>query len=143
MKTYTPTQIQATQRKWYVIDAKWHTLGRLSTGIATTLRGKNKRDFTPHLDNGDYVIVINCDKFSVSGNKLTQKMYHKHSGYLGWLTSVPLQKMLNKKPTRPLQAAVSWMLPKNKLRKDMLLRLKLFPGEEHTYIAQKPETLSL
>lgn len=143
MKTLTPKQISAAERKWYVIDAQGQTLGRLSTIIATTLRGKNKVDFAPHVDNGDYVVVINADKFAVTGNKMTDKMYHRHTGYLGGLISTPLDKLLVKKPTRALEAAISGMLPKTKLRKDMMARLKLFAGAEHTYTAQKPETLSL
>ncbi len=126
MKTYTPTQLPATDRKWYIVDAQGQTLGRLATQIATTLRGKNKVDFAPHLDNGDYVIVINADKFVVTGNKMNDKMYHRHTGYLGGLVSTPLSKMLDTKPTRPLEAAVSGMLPKNKLRAGMMDRLKLF-----------------
>ncbi len=143
MKTLTPKQTLSSDRKWYVIDAEGQTLGRLSTIIATTLRGKNKVDFAPHMDNGDYVIVINADKFLVTGNKMNDKMYHRHTGYLWGLISTPLNKLLVKKPTRPLEAAVSWMLPKNKLRSDMAARLKLFTGSEHTYNAQQPETISL
>lgn len=143
MKTLTPKQVAANERKWYVVDAEGKTLGRLATEIATKIRGKNKVDFAPHMDNGDYVIVINADKFVVTGNKMTDKLYHRHTGYLGGLISTPLEKLLVKKPTRALEAAVSGMLPKNKLRKDMMARLKLFAGAEHTYAAQKPETLSL
>jgi len=143
MKTITPKQIPASDRKWFIIDAEGQTLGRLSTTIATVLRGKNKVDFATHMDNGDYVIVINCDKFVVTWNKLKDKMYHRHTGYLGGLISTPLNKLLVKKPTRPLEAAISGMLPKNKLRSTMSARLKLFTGSEHTYNAQQPETLSL
>lgn len=143
MKTLTPKQITSTQRKWFVVDAQGQTLGRLATIIATVLRGKNKVDFATHMDNGDYVVVINCDKFAVTGNKLVAKMYHRHTGFMGGLVSTPLEKMLVKKATRPLEAAVQGMLPKNKLRSDMLARLKLFTGSEHTYAAQKPETLTL
>jgi large subunit ribosomal protein L13 len=143
MKTLTPKQLNSTERKWYVVDAEGQTLGRLSTIIATTLRGKNKVDFASHVDNGDYVVVINADKFAVTGNKMKDKLYHRHTGYLGGLISTPLEKLLVKKPTRALEAAVSGMLPKNKLRQDMQARLKLFAGAEHTYAAQKPETLSL
>ncbi len=143
MKTITPKQTSATERKWYVVDAQGQTLGRIATTIAQILRGKNKVDFAPHMDNGDYVIVINADKFAVTGNKMTDKLYHRHTGYLGGLISTPLEKLLEKKPTRALEAAVSGMLPKNKLRKNMMARLKLFAGAEHTYAAQQPETLSL
>ena len=143
MKTITPIQSSAAERKWFVIDATWMTLGRLATTIATTLRGKNKVYFSPHMDNGDYVIVLNCDKFVVTGNKMKDKLYHRHTGYLGGLISTPLEKLLDKKPTRALEAAVSGMLPKNKLRKNMSQRLKLFTGTDHTFAAQKPETLAL
>lgn len=143
MKTIMPKQIQTSDRKWYIVDATGMTLGRLSTVIATKLRGKNKLDFSPHVDNGDYVIVINCDKFVVTGNKMTQKMYHRHTGFLGGLISTPLNKMLVKKPTKAVEAAVSGMLPKNKLRKDMSMRLKLFTGSEHPFVAQKPEMLKI
>ena len=143
MKTITPTQIATSDRKWYIVDATWMTLGRLATKLATTLSGKNKVDFSPHMDNGDYVIVINADKFVVTGNKMKDKLYHRHTGYLGWLISTPLNKLLEKKPTRALEAAVSGMLPKNKLRKGMEMRLKLFSWAEHTFAAQKPETLAL
>jgi len=143
MKTLTPKQLHSTERKWYIVDAEGQTLGRLATTIATTLRGKNKVDFASHIDNGDYVIVINADKFKVTGNKMTDKLYHRHTGYLGGLISTPLEKLLEKKPTRALEAAVSGMLPKNKLRKSMAMRLKLFSWAEHTYTAQKPETLKV
>lgn len=143
MKTIMPKQIQTSDRKWYIVDATGMTLGRLSTVIATKLRGKNKLDFSPHVDNGDYVIVINCDKFVVTGNKMTQKMYHRHTGFLGGLISTPLNKMLVKKPTKALEAAVSGMLPKNKLRSAMSMRLKLFTGSEHPFVAQKPEMLKI
>lgn len=143
MKTLNPSQIQSNERKWYVIDAEGQTLWRLSTQIATLLRGKNKIDFAPHVDNWDFVIVLNCDKFLVSGNKLTQKMYHRHTWFLGGLTSTPLEKLLVKKPARPLEAAISGMLPKNKLRSEMMKRLKLCVWSTHDYGAQKPVTLSL
>jgi large subunit ribosomal protein L13 len=143
MKTIMPKQIQGQERKWYVIDATGLTLGRLATVIATTIRGKNKADFAPHVDNGDYVIVLNCDKFAVSGNKMADKMYYKHTGYLGGLKETPLEKLLVKKPSKPMEDAVSGMLPKNKLRKGMMMRLKCFTGSEHTFGAQKPTELTL
>lgn len=115
----------------------------MATKIATLLRGKNKVDFVPHLDNGDYVVVINCTDFTVTGKKITDKMYHRHTGYLGGLKSTPLDKMLEKKPFKALELAVSGMLPKNKLRAGMLSRLKLFTGEKHTYAPQKPEVIEL
>jgi large subunit ribosomal protein L13 len=126
MKTITPTQLKGDERKWYVIDAQDETLGRLATKIAVILKGKNKASFAPHIDNGDYVIVTNCDKFAVTGKKLTDKIYYRHSGYLGGLKEISLGNLLEKKPTKALELAVFGMLPKNKLRKEMLSRLKLF-----------------
>lgn len=141
MKTITPTQLKGDERKWYIIDAQGQTLGRLATKIAVVLKGKNKASFAPHLDNGDYVVVTNCDKFKVTWNKLTDKMYYRHTGYLGGLKEISLEDLLEKKPTKALEFAVNGMLPKNKLRKGMLSRLKLFTWDEHTYVAQKPELI--
>jgi len=141
MKTITPSQLKGDERKWYVIDAKGQTLGRLATQIATILKGKNKVDFIPHLDNGDYVVVTNCDKFKVTWNKMTDKMYYRHTGYLGGLKTIALEDLLTKKPTKALEFAVNGMLPKNKLRKGMLSRLKLFTWDEHSFVAQKPELI--
>ncbi len=141
MKTITPTQLKGNERKWYSIDATGKTLGRLATELAVILKGKNKPSFSPHMDNGDYVVVTNCDKFVVTGNKMTDKTYYRHTGFLGGLKEISLEDLLEKKPTRALELAVSGMLPKNKLRKDMLARLKLFTGEEHSFTAQKPELI--
>lgn len=141
MKTITPTQLKGNERKWYTIDATGMTLGRLATQLAVILKGKNKPSFSPHMDNGDYVVVTNCDKFSVTGNKMTDKTYYRHTGYLGGLKEISLEDLLEKKPTRALELAVSGMLPKNKLRKGMLARLKLFTGDEHSFTAQKPELI--
>jgi len=141
MKTITPSQLKGDERKWYIIDAKGQTLGRLATQIATILKGKNKVDFIPHLDNGDYVVVTNCDKFKVTWKKMTDKMYYRHTGYLGGLKTIALEDLLTKKPTKALEFAVNGMLPKNKLRKGMLSRLKLFTWDEHSFVAQKPELI--
>jgi len=141
MKTITPKQLKGDERKWYVIDAKEQTLGRLATQIAVILKGKNKVSFAPHLDNGDYVIVTNCDKFKVTWKKLTDKMYYRHTGYLGGLKEISLEDMLTKKPTKALELAVNGMLPKNKLRDGMLSRLKLFTWDEHSFVAQQPELI--
>lgn len=138
-----PKQIKGNERKWYVVDAEGQTLGRLATQLAVILKGKNKVDFAPHVDNWDYVIVLNADKFAVTGKKLTDKIYYRHTGYLGGLKETPLEDMLVKKPLRALELAVSGMLPKNKLRKDMISRLKWFTGTEHTFGAQKPTTIKL
>lgn len=141
MKTFTPTQIKGGDRKWHIIDAKGETLGRLATKIAVVLKGKNKASFVPHLDNGDYVIVTNCDKFNVTGKKLSDKMYYRHTGFLGGLKEISLEDLLTKKPNKALEFAVNGMLPKNKLRKGMISRLKLFTGDDHTFGAQQPEIL--
>jgi len=141
MKTFTPTQLAETDRKWYVIDAKGQTLGRLATKIAVVLKWKNKVDFVPHLDNGDNVIVLNATQFKVTGNKLTDKKYYRHSGFLWGLKEISLEDLLKKKPTKALEFAVSGMLPKNKLRASMISRLRLFEGQEHTFPAQKPELI--
>ena len=136
-----PKQINGAARKWYLIDAQGKTLGRLATQIATLLRGKNKVDFAPHVDNGDYVIVLNAAAVRVSGSKLSDKLYHTHSGYMGGLKTSTLAQLNEKKPGKALELAITGMLPKNKLRKDMLSRLKLQLGESHPYEAQKPIVL--
>ena len=143
MKTITPSQIKGPDRKWYIIDAKGQTLWRLATSVARLLKWKNKIDFISHFDNGDYVVITNCNKFVVTWKKMENKMYHKHTWYLWGLKSTPLEDLLIKKPSKPLEFAISGMLPKNKLRKWMLSRLKLFTGDEHTFLAQKPEEIKL
>lgn len=143
MKTIMPTQIKGNERKWYIVDANGQTLGRLATQVAVILKGKNKPSFAPHLDNWDYVVVINADKFAVTGKKLEDKMYYKHTGYLWGLKEMSLWELLEKKPLKAIEFAVNGMLPKNKLRADMMSRLKLFAWAEHTFEAQKPETIKL
>lgn len=143
MKTIMPKQIDSADRKWFIVDAKGQTLGRLATQLSVILKGKHKVDFAPHVDNGDYIVVINADKFSVTGKKMTDKVYYRHTGYLGGLKETPLEDMLTKKPTKALELAISGMLPKNKLRQKMLARLKLFAGTEHKYWAQQPEEIKL
>ncbi len=143
MKTIMPKQIETAERKWYIIDASWLTLWRLSTKLAIILKGKNKVSYSGHVDNGDYVVVINADKFKVTGKKMTDKNYYTHSGYLGGLKTTALEDLLKKKPTKALEHAVSGMLPKNKLRSSMISRLKLVTGTEHQYTAQKPQTITL
>jgi len=133
MKTIMPKQLKNEERKWFVVDAQGQTLGRLSTQIATILKGKNKVSFAPHLDNGDYVVVVNAEKIVVTGKKLTDKIYYRHTGFLGGIRQTSLEKLLNKKPTEVLKKSISGMLPKNKLRKDMIARLKLVVGAEHTF----------
>lgn len=141
MKTIMPTQIPNDSRTWYVVDAEGQTLGRLATRIARFLKGKNRVDFAPHIDNGDYVIVLNAGKVVVTGNKTQAKLYRTHSQYMGGLKEVPFVKMQQKKPTEMLRLAVSGMLPKNRLRDGMIERLKLEVGSEHQYEAQKPVAL--
>lgn len=143
MKTINPKQLETIERKWFIVDAKWQTLGRIATKIAMVLRWKEKVNFASYVDNWDYVIVLNADKFNVTWNKLSDKMYYTHSWYLGWVKEANLSQLLVKKPTKALELAVSWMLPKNKQRANMLSRLKLVTWSEHNFSAQKPQELKL
>lgn len=131
------------ERKWYVVDAEGQTLGRLASQVAAVLKGKNKPIYTPHLDTGDYVIVINADKISVTGKKLDQKLYRKHSDYTGGFKETTLKEMMQKKPEQVIKHAVKGMLPKNTLGKDMLKKLHVYAGAEHKHEAQKPEVLEI
>ena len=128
---------------WYLVDAKDKTLGRLSTEIARRLRGKHKPIYTPHVDTGDYIVVINASDIKVTGNKMKDKMYHKHTGYIGNLKSMNLETMMNKSPERVLTKSVRGMLPKTKLGNAMIKKLKVFAGPEHTHGAQQPQTLEI
>ena len=141
MKTFmaSPSTID---RKWYVVDATGCTLGRLSSEVAKVLRGKNKAIFTPHIDTGDYVIVINADKVKVTGKKLDQKIYYRHSDYVGGMKETTLREMLNKKPERVIELAVKGMLPKGPLGRQMMTKLHVYAGAEHGHEAQKPEVLT-
>ena len=141
MQTYmaNPDKIE---RKWYVVDAEGQTLGRLASGIASVLRGKNKPQFTPHVDTGDYVIVINADKIKVTGKKLNQKIYYHHSDYVGGMKETTLKEMLAKKPERVIELAVKGMLPKGPLGREMYKKLHVYAGAEHAHAAQKPEVLT-
>jgi large subunit ribosomal protein L13 len=144
IKTYTPKAAEAAaQREWYLLDAKGQTLGRLATLVAQVLRGKNKPTFTPHMDMGDYVIVVNADKIVVTGAKSTGKMYYSHSGYLGSLKSVPFNEMMEKHPTTAVKEAVRGMLPRNHLGDDMLNKLKVYAGDTHPHAAQQPKKLRI
>ena len=142
MKTYVtkPTEIE---RKWYVVDAEGQTLGRLASKIAVILRGKHKPVFSPSVDCGDYVIVINAEKITVTGRRMEQKTYYRHSGYPGGLKSITLRDQLERYPTRPVELAVKGMLPKNKLGRKMLKKLKVYSGTEHPHAAQEPVILEL
>ena len=128
---------------WYLVDAKDKTLGRLSTEIARRLRGKHKPIYTKHVDTGDYIVVINASGIKVTGNKMKDKMYHKHTGYIGNLKSMNLETMMNKSPERVLTKSVRGMLPKTKLGNAMIKKLKVFAGPEHTHGAQQPQTLEI
>jgi len=142
MKTYL-TKPAEVERQWYVVDAEGKNLGRLASEIAKILRGKHKTIYSPSVDCGDYVIVLNADKFSVTGRRLDQKVYYRHSGYPGGISSITLREQLEKHPTRPLEAAVKGMLPKNPLGRKMLKKLKLYTGSEHPHQAQQPVELEL
>ena len=141
MQTYmaNPDKIE---RKWYVVDADGCTLGRLASGVASVLRGKNKPQFTPHVDTGDYVIVVNADKIKVTGKKLEQKIYYNHSDYVGGMKETTLKEMLAKKPERVIELAVKGMLPKGPLGRSMYTKLFVYAGPEHKHEAQKPEALT-
>ncbi|MEW5985799.1 MAG: 50S ribosomal protein L13 [Chloroflexota bacterium] len=142
MKTYTPTPTEI-ERQWYVVDANGQTLGRVSTRIAAILRGKHKPTFTPSMDTGDYVIVVNADKIKVTGRRMDQKFYYHHSGYPGGLTSIVLRRQLQEHPTRVIEAAVRGMLPKNRLGRQMIRKLKIYAGPEHPHQAQQPVALEM
>ena len=143
MRTTFIAKTAEIERKWYVVDAADHTLGRLASEVASVLKGKNKPIYTPHLDTGDYVIIINADKIKVTGKKLDQKLYRKHSEYTGGFKETTLRQMLDKKPEDVLVHAVKGMLPKNALGKDMLKKLFVYAGSEHNHDAQKPEVLEI
>ena len=141
MKTYmaNPDKIE---RKWYVVDADGQTLGRLASEVAKVLRGKNKPVYTPHIDTGDYVIIINAEKVAVTGKKLDQKVYYHHSDYVGGMKETTLKEMMAKKPEKVLELAVKGMLPKGPLGRSMIKKLHVYAGPEHKHEAQKPETLT-
>ncbi len=140
MKSYmaSPSTIE---RKWYIVDAEGKTLGRLASEVASVLRGKNKPTFTPHIDAGDYVIVINAAKVKVSGKKLDQKVYYRHSDYVGGMKETTLREMMAKKPVQVIEHAVKGMLPKGPVGSEMFKKLHVYEGAEHQHQAQKPETL--
>jgi len=143
MRTTYTVKAGEIERKWYVVDAEGQTLGRLSSEIAKVLMGKHKPIYTPHLDTGDYIIVINAEKIAVTGKKLDQKLYRRHTGYPGGLKETNLKTMLDKKPEEVLKHSVKGMLPKKALGAKMLKKLKVYKGSEHSHEAQKPEVLVL
>ena len=142
MKTFS-AKAEQVQRDWYVVDAAEKTLGRLASEIAHRLRGKHKAEYTPHVDTGDYIVVINAEKIRVTGAKTTDKMYHHHTGYPGGLKSISFEKLLDKAPERVIQNAVKGMLPRNPLGRAMFKKLKVYAGDEHPHTAQQPQTLNI
>lgn len=141
-KTFV-TKPSDIQREWWVVDAKGQNLGRLATQIAHILRGKHKPTFAPNTDVGDYVIVINAEQIAVTGNRMTEKLYRRHSGYVGGMTELRMKDVLQKHPERVIETAVKGMLPKNALGRDMYRKLKVYAGDKHPHEAQKPKTLQL
>ena len=142
MKTFMP-KTPEIQRKWYLIDADGQTLGRLSSEVARILRGKNKPIYTPHVDTGDFVIIINAEKIKLTGNKLEQKMHRYHTGYPGGLKEIKYRQFIQRTPERVIEVAVKGMLPKNSLGRTMYTKLKVYKGQDHKHEAQKPEKLEL
>ncbi|MBE2200988.1 MAG: 50S ribosomal protein L13 [Anaerolinea sp.] len=142
MKTYV-TKPAEVERRWYVVDAEGKTLGRLSSQVATILRGKHKPIYSPSVDCGDFVVIVNADKIAVTGRRMEQKMYYRHSGYPGGLRELTLRQQLEKHPTRPIELAVKGMLPKNRLGRKMIKKLKIYAGPEHPHQAQQPDVLEL
>jgi large subunit ribosomal protein L13 len=142
MKTFSAKPAEV-RRDWYVVDATGKTLGRLSTEIARRLRGKHKPEYTPHVDTGDYIVVVNAEKIRVTGNKMKDKMYHHHTGFIGNLKSIPLDKLLNEHPERVLEHSVKGMMPRGPLGRQMFSKLRVFAGPEHTHAAQQPIPLEV
>jgi large subunit ribosomal protein L13 len=140
MKTYSAKPKEVVQR-WYIVDAEGQTLGRLATRVADALRGKRKPEFTPHVDTGDFVVVVNAEKVTVTGSKLEQKRYYRHSGYPGGLRSRTLAEQLERRPTEVIRRAVKGMLPRNRLSRRQITKLKIYAGPEHPHAAQNPEPL--
>lgn len=139
MQTTYMAKPSEVEKKWYVLDAEGKSLGRVATEAARLLRGKHKPIFTPHLDTGDYVIIINADKAVLTGNKLSQKMYHRHSGYPGGLKSVPYGKLMESKPELAMEKAIKGMIPHNRLGRQLMKKVRIYSGADHSQQAQKPE----
>jgi len=142
MKTYS-AKAETVKRDWYVVDASGKTLGRLASEIARRLRGKHKAVYTPHVDTGDYIVVINAAQVRVTGNKAQDKMYHRHTGYVGNLKSISFEKLLARRPERIIELAVKGMLPRNPLGRAMFRKLRVYPGADHGHAAQQPQPLEL
>ena len=142
MKTYSAKK-ETARHNWFVVDATDKTLGRMATEIANRLRGKHKAEYPPHVDTGDYVVVVNAEKVKVTGNKAADKNYYHHTGYPGGIKSISFEKLIDKAPERAIEAAVKGMMPKNKLSRAMLGKLKVYAGNEHPHSAQQPQALEL
>ena len=142
MKTFS-AKPETVKRDWYIVDASGKTLGRLATGVAARLRGKHKPEFTPHVDTGDYIIVVNAGQIRVTGNKAKQKTYYHHTGYPGGIKAITFDKLVAKAPEQVIEKAVKGMLPKNSLGRAMYRKLKVYPGSEHPHAAQQPINLDL
>jgi len=142
MKTFV-AKPETVKRDWYVVDAEGKTLGRLATEIASRLRGKHKPEYTPHVDTGDYIIVINAEKVAVTGNKAAAKMYYSHTGFPGGIKSISFEKLIDRKPEMVIEAAVKGMLPKGPLGRAMFRKLKVYAGAEHNHAAQQPQVLDI
>ncbi|MCF6323553.1 MAG: 50S ribosomal protein L13 [Gammaproteobacteria bacterium] len=142
MKTFS-AKAESVRRDWYVVDAEDKTLGRFASEIALRLRGKHKAEYTPHVDTGDYIVVVNAEKVRVTGNKTTDKIYHRHTGYIGSLKSISFEKLQAEKPERIIELAVKGMLPKNPLGRAMFRKLKVYAGAEHGHAAQQPKPLDI
>ncbi|WP_404401409.1 50S ribosomal protein L13 [Idiomarina seosinensis] len=142
MKTFV-AKPETVKRDWYVVDAEGKTLGRLATEIARRLRGKHKPEFTPHVDTGDYIVVINAEKVAVTGNKAQDKMYYSHTGFPGGIKSISFEKLIAKKPEMVIQKAVKGMLPRGPLGRAMFRKLKVYAGAEHSHVAQQPKQLDI
>ncbi len=142
MNTFS-AKAKEVKRDWFLVDANGKTLGRLATEVASRLRGKHKAEFTPHVDTGDYIVIVNAAKIAVTGNKFNDKMYRHHTGYIGNLKSVPFKDLIKKKPEEVIQKAVKGMLPKGPLGREMARKMKVFSGSEHTHGAQQPQPLDI
>lgn len=142
MKTYV-AKPESVQRDWFVIDADGKTLGRMATEIARRLRGKHKAEYTPHVDTGDYIVVVNCEKVTVTGNKAKNKIYYSHTGFPGGIKEINFEKLIAKKPEMVLEKAVKGMLPRGPLGREMFRKLKVYAGPEHKHTAQQPQVLDI
>ena len=142
MKTLS-AKPESVKRDWYVVDATDKTLGRLSSEIASRLRGKHKPEYTPHVDTGDYIVIVNAEKVTVTGDKAKKKIYHRHTGFIGGLKSISFEKLIDKAPERAIQSAVKGMLPRGPLGREMFKKLKVYAGQDHPHTAQQPQVLDI